>query len=232
MKILFAGGKLPSHIKAGLVRYPVRPFVPRPLQCHKCLKIGHVQGFCTKDLVCAKCGGNHHVDACESQTYQCPNCKGEHLATDKGCPSLKDVQKALKEKAKKKAAGDASTRLRSAGPAIGNASTKQKTVRSRNAKQTTHRKEGGRTFNLSESSWPALPSKSSEQVTTKTATTVENTGNTVHKPVTANDEAQLVNLLKMLVSVIRSLIAGRQTPAASAAAQLLEALVPVLDGLQ
>ncbi|XP_072142444.1 uncharacterized protein [Dermacentor andersoni] len=134
MKILFASGKLPSHIKAGLVRYPVRPFAPRPLQCHKCFKIGHVQGFCTRDLVCAKCGGNHHVDSCESQAYRCPNCNGEHLATDKGCPSLKNELKALKEKAIKKAAGDESSRRRSAAPAAG------KVARSKSDKETTHQK--------------------------------------------------------------------------------------------
>lgn len=226
MKILFASGKLPSHIKAGLVRYPVRPFVPRPLQCHKCFKIGHVQGFCTRDLVCAKCGGNHHVDSCESQAYRCPNCNGEHLATDKGCPSLKNEVKALKKKAIKKAAGDESSRRRSAAPATGKAAS------SKSDKETTHQKAGGRTFCLSDTSWPALPTKPPEQVSTRTSTTVESTASTVPKPVSTNDDVQLVNLLKMLVNVIRSLIAGRQTPAASAAEQLLEALVPVLDGLR
>lgn len=61
---------------------------------------------------------------------------------------------------------------------------------------------------------------------------MKNIENTVHEQVSANEDVQLVNLLKMLVKVIRSLIAGRKTPAASAAEQLLEALVPVLDGLQ
>lgn len=60
---------------------------------------------------------------------------------------------------------------------------------------------------------------------------VEHSVNRVPAAVSVNDDEKLINLLKMLVNVVRSLIASRQTPAALAAEQLLEALVPVLDGL-
>ncbi|XP_049528913.1 uncharacterized protein LOC125947712 [Dermacentor silvarum] len=122
VKLLFDCAKLPSHIKAGLVRYPVRPFVPRPLQCRKCLKLGHVQGFCTSAVVCAKCGQNHDANSCDSPTSRCPNCNGEHLATDKECPTLKKKLKFLKKKAKKKASGEKPS-SRSARPAATNGKT-------------------------------------------------------------------------------------------------------------
>lgn len=244
VKILFDCAKLPSHIKAGLVRYPVRPFVPRPLQCRKCLKLGHVQGFCTSAVVCARCGQNHDVNSCDSPTSRCPNCTGEHLATDKECPTLKKKLNVLKEKAKKKASGKHPS-SRSARPAATNGKNEDVPARSKNTKDTAHRPESGkRNFCLSAISWPALPSKASEPVTakitppkasepapSKASSTVEKPVNRVPTAVSVNDDEQLINLLKMLVKVVRSLIAGRQTPAALAAEQLLEALVPVLDGL-
>lgn len=39
--IVFAGKKLPSHVKVGYVRYSVWPYESRPLQCQKCHKLGH-----------------------------------------------------------------------------------------------------------------------------------------------------------------------------------------------
>ncbi|KAH7935889.1 hypothetical protein HPB52_014639 [Rhipicephalus sanguineus] len=115
-------------------------------------------------------------------------------------------------------------------------------ARSKNSSDSVRQREGQRRNFLSATSWPALPSKTSEPVSEKIAShkasepastkalpTVENT---VNNTVPVEDDAHLINLLKMLVNVIRALIAGRQTPAALAAEQLLEALVPVLDGLR
>ncbi|KAH7986883.1 hypothetical protein HPB52_024663 [Rhipicephalus sanguineus] len=106
-----------------------------------------------------------------------------------------------------------------------------------NSSDSVRQREGQRRNFLSATSWPALPSKTSEPVSEKIAShkasepastkappTVENS---VNNTVPVEDDAHLINLLKMLVNVIRALIAGRQTPAALAAEQLLEALVPV-----
>lgn len=41
VKIVFEGDTLPAHVKIGLIRYSVKPFVPRPLQCRRCFRIGH-----------------------------------------------------------------------------------------------------------------------------------------------------------------------------------------------
>lgn len=37
VKILFVGDSLPSHVKAGLVRFPVQSFVPRAIQSKEIL---------------------------------------------------------------------------------------------------------------------------------------------------------------------------------------------------
>ena len=36
MLLFFDEESLPSHIKLGFLRYPVRAFVHKPLQCHEC----------------------------------------------------------------------------------------------------------------------------------------------------------------------------------------------------
>lgn len=196
-------------------------------------------------MVCAKCGQNHDANSCDSPTSRCPNCNGEHLATDKECPTLKKKRKFLKEKAKKKASGEKPS-SRSARPAATNGKTEDIPARTKNSKDNARRQESGkRNFCLSAISWPALPSKASEPVSAKitppkasepapskaSQSAVVNSVNRVPTAVSVNDDKQLINLLKMLVNVVRSLIAGRKTPAALAAEQLLEALVPVLDGL-
>nr|XP_050046575.1 uncharacterized protein LOC126543503 [Dermacentor andersoni] len=46
IKLVFESNSLPASIKVGYVRHSVRPYVPRPLQCHKCFKLGHVSLYC------------------------------------------------------------------------------------------------------------------------------------------------------------------------------------------
>lgn len=56
VKVSFVeGDSLPSDIKVGHVRHPVRPFVPKPLKCFKCCKIDHVMGVCVNNVVCPRC---------------------------------------------------------------------------------------------------------------------------------------------------------------------------------
>ncbi|KAL1467156.1 hypothetical protein MTO96_042360 [Rhipicephalus appendiculatus] len=146
----------------------------------------------------------------------------------------------LKKKAKEKASGE-KARNRSTRPSAADAKTNIP-ARSNYITDSVRQKEGQKRNFLSATSWPALPSKTSEPVSEKIAShkvsepastkappTVENCAN---KTVSVEDDAKLINLLQMLINVVRSLIAGRQTPPALAAGQLLEALVPVLDGLR
>ncbi|KAH6947527.1 hypothetical protein HPB50_019633 [Hyalomma asiaticum] len=149
----------------------------------------------------------------------------------------------LKEKAKKKASG--AKPHGHSGPTAETGKTGNIPICSKNSKDNAHRQEGGRqNFCPFATSWPALPSKAFKPVTTtvtipktseppsaKAPSTAENIINKAPTTVSVNDDAQLINILKMLINVIRSLIAGRQTPAALAARQLLEPLVPVLHGI-
>ncbi|KAH9360524.1 hypothetical protein HPB48_019020 [Haemaphysalis longicornis] len=83
LKIVFKGDSLPAHVKVGHFRQLVRPYAPKPLQCHKCMKIGHVAAFCGSASVCPKCAGPHKASDCSEGTLKCVNCEGPHDASSK-----------------------------------------------------------------------------------------------------------------------------------------------------
>lgn len=97
VKIIFKGDSLPAHVKVGHFRQPVRPYVPKPLQCHKCLKIGHVAAVCGSATVCSKCAGPHKTSDCSEGTLKCANCEGPHDASSKKCPRMKREIAVLKQ---------------------------------------------------------------------------------------------------------------------------------------
>lgn len=89
VKLVFQGDSLPATGKVGLVRHAVRQYVPRPLQCCKCMKLGHVIGVGHYESTCGRCSENHTLDACISTCHKCPNCADDHEATSPTCPRLR-----------------------------------------------------------------------------------------------------------------------------------------------
>ena len=60
MSITFAlNTPLPSSVIIAHERFPVKKFIPRPLQCFKCWKFGHIQEECKSDNKCRKCAHDH-----------------------------------------------------------------------------------------------------------------------------------------------------------------------------
>ncbi|XP_072142713.1 uncharacterized protein [Dermacentor andersoni] len=96
-KLMFEGETLPTHVKVGYVRHPVRPYIPRPLQCRKCQKIGHVSAVCVNKMTCPRCGGDHDELMCAGSDLKCPNCNGLHEATSRDCPKLKTEMSVLRK---------------------------------------------------------------------------------------------------------------------------------------
>ena len=92
LKIKFAGEKLPNKIYLEGTVKEVRPHVPRPNQCYKCLKYGHVSRFCKSESTrCFKCGSPDHdprVITCPNPE-RCYNCNGEHHARSDKCEYYK-----------------------------------------------------------------------------------------------------------------------------------------------
>lgn len=93
VQLLFEGDTIPSHVKLGLVRYPVHPYTPRPLQCHQCHRIGHVAGSCLNVACCPKCTGEHAEKDCTATILKCVNCKKPHGANSPTCPQLQRERK-------------------------------------------------------------------------------------------------------------------------------------------
>ncbi|CAN7997322.1 unnamed protein product, partial [Ixodes hexagonus] len=92
VKVVFDGDTLPAHVKIGLVRHSVRPFVPRPLQCRKCYRIGHVAAACPNEATRAHCSESHTDTTCTAAP-RCVNCRQPHAATATECPKLQKEKK-------------------------------------------------------------------------------------------------------------------------------------------
>lgn len=70
----------------------------KPLQCHKCQRLGHMAKYCNLSYRCVKCNSNHEPGKCnlspnkkiELEKIYCVNCeKYGHPASFLGCPIIK-----------------------------------------------------------------------------------------------------------------------------------------------
>lgn len=86
--LTFNKPKLPSDIKVAMYKLEIRPYIPAPVRCYRCQKLGHTTISCNNEPRCA-CGKQPHEDSpCESSPV-CVNCNGSHSAGYKGCPAYK-----------------------------------------------------------------------------------------------------------------------------------------------
>lgn len=88
--ITFTCASLPEHVLLGLVRHRVEPFVEKPIQCHLCLRFGHIQAMCRNSPTCSRCSGPHQRTDCnDGTTVRCCNCGKQHEATSHQCAKWK-----------------------------------------------------------------------------------------------------------------------------------------------
>ena len=68
-----------------------RVFEPRrgPMQCFRCLSLGHKAFSCTKEQVCSRCAqpGHRHSD-CQAEQPKCAICDGPHESPSRQCRIL------------------------------------------------------------------------------------------------------------------------------------------------
>ena len=90
--INFDSKVIPKYVLIHYVRYPTEPFKPKPRQCYKCYKFGHVRKYCNSNKsYCTHCGNADHNIAIhcpaakEGKSPCCLNCKDNHLPTDMQC---------------------------------------------------------------------------------------------------------------------------------------------------
>ena len=75
-------------------------FVPNPMRCFNCNKLGHTSQRCRVAAKCPDCGKDKHEGRCEGPKL-CSNCNGPHASPAKDCPvwqKEKEIQRVRVEK--------------------------------------------------------------------------------------------------------------------------------------
>ncbi|KAH7950641.1 hypothetical protein HPB51_028323 [Rhipicephalus microplus] len=100
VKLVFMGDSLPTQVRVGHFQHIVCPFVPKPLQCRKFCKIGHVNAVCTSSVMCSRCSESHNTETCQAEHRKCANCQGPHEAPSKQCTNVKKKMQVLRQMAR------------------------------------------------------------------------------------------------------------------------------------
>lgn len=96
--VTFAGLQVPTHVYINYNRCAIEPYIPKVIQCLKCLRYGHISRQCNaKSERCKTCGNMHEEGADEPCTAFCIHCKSSsHKSISKECP-LYEKQAAIKK---------------------------------------------------------------------------------------------------------------------------------------
>lgn len=242
VRITFKGDCLPPYVKVGHFRHQVRPFIPRPMQCFNCQKIGHVKGVCRNSAVCPRCAEPHSEDNCSATTLKCPNCQGDHCASSKDCPQIKKEITILKQMVRdnsthKEAAVKVRRRRRHR-----RRSSRRKTssFQEKSPRQASSSADVSSTPNtdvgrektarsLSTKEWPPLPRTRPPEEPQKKPPPVQQGAVSEES---RNTDEQVIALIRPLMNAIRVLLSNMHTPSARSALQVLDALSPVLATLE
>ena len=86
--ITFDKPDLPQSIKIADWHHElVDLYIPTPMQCIKCQKLGHTQKWCRKEIpTCSRCSEDGHQARTCANDFKCANCGGAHPSMDKKCP--------------------------------------------------------------------------------------------------------------------------------------------------
>lgn len=88
--------KLPTEIKIGFQIIKVDYYIPKPMQCKNCYKIGHTKKRCQGISLCPICSSTMHTEENSCTQVKCINCNLQHQSTNKKCPKLLKKQEILK----------------------------------------------------------------------------------------------------------------------------------------
>mgnify|MGYP000548400492 CR=1 FL=1 len=91
--LTFKGTHLPSLIAINdWQKEIVQTYIPRPLRCTRCQRLGHTKKWCRhgeEDDHCARCSQKgHKIAECQNEPY-CINCRGPHPPTSLECTDYK-----------------------------------------------------------------------------------------------------------------------------------------------
>lgn len=86
----------PTDIQIGFSNYKIDPYIPTPLRCFKCYKLGHSTPACKNKALCSNCSKTDHDHTVCTNNAKCINCKGDHGAFYNNCPILLKEQQICK----------------------------------------------------------------------------------------------------------------------------------------
>jgi hypothetical protein len=90
----------PDRISIFGLFFKTRQYIPLPIQCQNCLKLGHTKNHCTNTMRCPHCGGQHSYVNCpvqkEAVGLKCVNCGDCHSSKFRGCPKYNKVATAIR----------------------------------------------------------------------------------------------------------------------------------------
>ena len=98
--LTFDTPKCPTKIDVDFLKnIPVSPYIPKPMRCQNCQRLGHTKKRCKAKARCKQCGDAPHGDTCDKEAF-CPNCKlSGHTALSTDCPQYTKIQQILKYQA-------------------------------------------------------------------------------------------------------------------------------------
>ena len=90
--LTFNSVDLPQEVLVGYIRVKVRPYIPGPMRCFRCLRFGHTRDYCKNRPTCGNCAASDHTgEECTVEERKCVNCDDSqtpHSAFDPSCPAL------------------------------------------------------------------------------------------------------------------------------------------------
>ena len=82
-------GTLPNHVILGSIKYNIDKYIPRPMRCRNCHRLGHTTKKCKSKETCKYCSTTQHSsENCNAVTKKCINCREEHDSYSTHCPKL------------------------------------------------------------------------------------------------------------------------------------------------
>lgn len=92
--------KIPEKLKIGYLMKNMRPFIPDPMRCFRCNKLGHMSTRCREknenEKNCINCNEPQHTDVGEKCTKppKCANCLSiDHNSAFRNCPKYLEDKK-------------------------------------------------------------------------------------------------------------------------------------------
>ena len=91
---------LPEKINISWRSVKIREYIPNPMRCRHCQKLGHTKKWCKNPPSCDTCNLPPHETPC-SRTF-CANCSAEHPASSRTCTKFIQAKKIIEIKTKNK----------------------------------------------------------------------------------------------------------------------------------